>query len=378
MNFKKYTKKVGLTVGEKEKIRGVILQFISQNKFVRNDSIIRHKYWRERNIFLLILNSKPMIASLIAAVLIAFSGGAAAAAENTVPGDLLYPVKLKINEEVRSILSLNPEAKIAWDTRRAERRLEETEKLAKANKLTTSTAVMLAEKFKDFSEKANARLEKLQSNGQLTDEQIEKLKENFEVSIKAHEEALSRIQERTEEKTKLKAIIDSVRDQASSTIRERVEKEIKLMEENSTSTLKIVAENRKNAANNKISEVENFINQSTEKVSAENKAEALNKLTIAKNDILEGDKLYNEEKYGEAIIKYSEAHRDAQEAKKYLTGHFRLEAKINTTSTVASGTIQTSTPNNINRENMRILEQRIRGEIQELKDSLRLNRANGK
>jgi len=285
---------------------------------------------------------------------------------------------LKINEEVRTALSLSPEAKITWDARRAERRLEETEKLAKTNRLTTSTAEMLAEKFKDFSEKVDARLEKLQSSGQLTDEQIEKLKENFEVSIKAHEEALSRIQERTEEKTKLKTIIDSIRDEASSTIRERVEKEIKLMEENNTSTLKTVAENRKNAANNKISEVENFINQSTKKVSAENKVEALNKLSIAKNDITEGDKLYSETKYGEAIIKYSEAHRDAQEAKKYMTAYFHLETRINTTSTVVSGTTQTTTINNIGRENMRMLEQKIRGEVQELRESLRTNRTNSR
>ena len=99
MNFKKYTKKVGLTDLEKKNMRSVIYSFIAKQQPVRKPFFNRHINWRgEKNFFLLILNSKPMIALIIAAVLIAFSGGTAAAAENTVPGDLLYPVKVKINE----------------------------------------------------------------------------------------------------------------------------------------------------------------------------------------------------------------------------------------------------------------------------------------
>lgn len=373
MNFKKYTKKVGLTDLEKKNMRSAIYSFVTKQQPVRKPFFNRHINWRgEKNFFLLILNSKPMIASIIAAVLIAFSGGTAAAAENTVPGDLLYPVKVKINEEVRSALALTSEAKINWENRRAERRLEETEKLAGENKLTTTTATMLAEKFQEFADKADDRLEKLQASGKLTDEQIEKIKENFEVAVKAHEEVLTRIQDKEITKPELRGILEQLRNQASSTIRARVEKENRLLEDNSTTTLKTVAENRKNAANNKIAEVDKFISANAEKVSATNKEQATKKLNEARAQITAGDTLYTAEKYGEAIVEYSSAHRTAQEAKMYMTNRFNLEHGPTTTTT--------GTPklNNIEKqvgkaikENIQTLEQKIRAEVREAREGLR-------
>lgn len=274
-----------------------------------------------------------MIATLIVAILLAFGGGTAAAAENTLPGDLLYPIKVKVNEEVRAALAVTSEAKVAWDARRAERRLEEVEKLAEGGQLTTSTSQMLAGKFKEFSDKADARLEKLQTSGKLSEEQAQKLKENFEVAIKAHNEVLSRLQEKELEKGKLKSLVDSLRGQVSSTMKDRLEYEWELLKNNASTTLKTAAENRKNAAQNKISEVEKFIANNENKVSAENKAEAMKKLEEAKKVVAEGDQKYIEGKYGEAIIKYSEAHRQVQEAKMYMTKRFHLEKKVNTTPT---------------------------------------------
>lgn len=370
MNFKKYTKKVGLTKQEKNDLYNNIATFVTNNPLITNSLSSRQSRWEQKNIFLLIFNSKPMIASLIAAILIALSGGTAAAAENTVPGDLLYPVKININEEVRSALSLTPQSKVNWDNRRAERRLEETEKLANENKLTTTTSNMLAEKFEEFSNKASVRIEKLQANGKLTAEQVQNIKENFEVAIKAHDEVLSRIQEREQEKTKLDPIINSLHNQASSTIKERIKNELRLVEENSSSTLKIVAENRKNAANNKISEVEKFITENTDKTSAENKTMATKKLDESRALIVSGDTLYNENKYGEAIIKYTDAHRTAQEAKKYISSSFRLEKRIDVVTSTPTNTSSTPTQQKFNKERVQNIEQHIREEIQTAKDKL--------
>lgn len=58
------------------------------------------------------------------------SGSVSFAAENTVPGDVLYPVKVHVNETVRGAVAVTPQAKAQWDVRLVERRLEEVEKLA--------------------------------------------------------------------------------------------------------------------------------------------------------------------------------------------------------------------------------------------------------
>ncbi len=377
MKLFRQIRKIILSKPEKEDIRGVLLSFIKENP-VRNYTDNRHKV--EKVPFLqLFFNHKPMVVTLIAAILIAFGGGTAAAAENTLPGDWLYPVKVNINEEVRAVLTASAEAKVAWDARRAERRLEEAEKLAQNGKLTTSTSRMLADKFEGFSNKANVRLEKLQTAGKLTEEQVEELKENFEVAIKAHDEVLSRIQDKAQEKEELKAVVESLREQASSTIKSRLEHEWKLLKDNtSSSTLKIAAENRKNAAQNKIAEVEKFIGNNFDKVSEDNKAEASKKLTEAKNIVVEGDKAYRETKYGEAIIKYSEAHRKAQEAQMYMTARFRLERKVEATSSTpvvfATGSLQFNNEKRQEvwdtRENLREVEQKLREEVKQAKEKI--------
>lgn len=57
-------------------------------------------------------------------------------AEQAVPGDLLYPMKVQINEEVRSTLTFSSQDKIKWETTRIERRLAEARLLESQGKLT--------------------------------------------------------------------------------------------------------------------------------------------------------------------------------------------------------------------------------------------------
>lgn len=57
-------------------------------------------------------------------------------AEQTVPGDGLYAVKVRFNEEVRSSLTIGSYEKVAWETERLNRRIEEAQLLSSEGKLT--------------------------------------------------------------------------------------------------------------------------------------------------------------------------------------------------------------------------------------------------
>lgn len=57
-------------------------------------------------------------------------------AERAVPGDVLYPIKVQVNEEIRSSLTSDGYEKIAWETERLERRISEARLLAKEGRLT--------------------------------------------------------------------------------------------------------------------------------------------------------------------------------------------------------------------------------------------------
>lgn len=75
-------------------------------------------------------------------------------AERSVPGDMLYPVKTNITEEVRAGLTLSPYAKVEWETQRLERRLAEARLLANEGKLTPEAEAQVAEAVKVHSDAA--------------------------------------------------------------------------------------------------------------------------------------------------------------------------------------------------------------------------------
>lgn len=77
-------------------------------------------------------------------------------AEQAVPGDVLYPVKVRFNEEVRSTLSLSPYQQVAWETERLERRLAEARVLASEGKLTPEVEAQVANAVREHSDAAQA------------------------------------------------------------------------------------------------------------------------------------------------------------------------------------------------------------------------------
>lgn len=79
-------------------------------------------------------------------------------AEYTKPGDTLYPVKVRFNEEVRSSLTLNQYDKIEWETKRIERRISEARLLAEEGKLTSAVEAEVAVAVKEHSDTAKAQI----------------------------------------------------------------------------------------------------------------------------------------------------------------------------------------------------------------------------
>lgn len=82
---------------------------------------------------LFVSHRKALMGAGMALVVLVVSSGVAVASENTIPGDALYPIKVRVTEEFRSTVARTPAAKAAWEARRIERRLLEAEKLLQKN-----------------------------------------------------------------------------------------------------------------------------------------------------------------------------------------------------------------------------------------------------
>src|SRR3989344_5153410 len=137
--FKKEAEKIRLTAREREAIRHVLLREIQGHVPVKSPVRVAPSS---------VLFVTPRLVSSFAFLLIIFVGGSAAyAAEGAVPGDLLYPIKVGVNERVTEALARSPEARADWHARAAERRMEEAEVLSVRGPLTTSIKAQLEERF---------------------------------------------------------------------------------------------------------------------------------------------------------------------------------------------------------------------------------------
>lgn len=109
-------------------------------------------------------NTKPMTALFVALALV-FTGGVSYAAEGSVPGDFLYPVKVGINEEVRSAIAVSAESEAEVSAHLAAERLEEAEKLSARGELSAETAADLSARFSQHYKNAVNNVSTVRAEG---------------------------------------------------------------------------------------------------------------------------------------------------------------------------------------------------------------------
>lgn len=98
----------------------------------------------------------PVMAAVLIVVL---GGGTAYAAQGALPGDLLYPVKISVNERVELALATTPEAKAQAEAKLAERRVAEAEELDATGRLDADITTQLEQAFSEHAERAIALAE---------------------------------------------------------------------------------------------------------------------------------------------------------------------------------------------------------------------------
>lgn len=95
------------------------------------------------------------------AVALGSVSGVTLAAEDTVPGDSMYAIKVHVSEPLSTLAALTPSAKAAVATTHAERRLMEAEILAARGSLDIAVAEDLSERFTESAEVATDHIKGL-------------------------------------------------------------------------------------------------------------------------------------------------------------------------------------------------------------------------
>lgn len=109
--------------------------------------------------------------------------GTVSAAAGALPGDVLYPVKLSINEKVEMALQADGASKVALEARLAERRVEEAQSLAVQGRLDAKAADTLAASFDVHAQNAQDLADALEGDEPGISEQV---KTKLSASLAVH------------------------------------------------------------------------------------------------------------------------------------------------------------------------------------------------
>ncbi len=142
-------------------------------------------------------------------LIVAIAGtGISYAAEQSVPGDLLYPVKVEVNERVVASFIRDPEEQVRWLARRAERRLEEAERLVENSALTDDREVQIAAAFAAHAKEIDDRVTTLLTAKKPVE--AAQISMDFSASLGAHSSLLQRIGARNDRS--LEKLMEKLRD----------------------------------------------------------------------------------------------------------------------------------------------------------------------
>ena len=164
--FKKKSDSIRMRASERRELRARIVSYMEYHPVVDATSATKRK--RAEGIisepFKAILINMTYVRSFAGVFALFLVVGVPFIAERSVPGDILYPVKIQFNEEVRSTLSLSPYAKVEWETQRLERRIAEARLLADEGKLTQAIEAEVAQAVKDHTTAAQKGIETMRES----------------------------------------------------------------------------------------------------------------------------------------------------------------------------------------------------------------------
>lgn len=291
---------------------------------------------------------------IILIVIILAGGGVSFAAENALPGDSLYALKLDVNERVRGWAALSPEAEANWQVRRAERRLDEAVVLAANGKLNAEAAAQVQANFEDHVQAVARNI--LALNADEGFQAAAGVTSDFETSLEAHEKIFRGIQSKNEiaaeaklqamfaadttagdKDTEIAKFISKLKTRSKSVAKTRVDIEARIAGQ-AKADVQVAAQARHKEAEKKLAEAVEHVKKMKQMLGANAVVQAEARLELARQAVLEGKAKLEAGFYAEAFSFFQKAHRIAQEAKLLIEAQrkFKIDIRLNSSAAVTA------------------------------------------
>lgn len=323
-NLTDVAKRVRLTEEEHASIRRVLLTYTLEHPKLEKEysPYARLMSWD--------VIRRPLPAAVFASLIILVSGGGVSfAAEQALPGDPLYPVKVSVNENVRLFLATTDEAKAVVETDRATRRLEEAEELVKCSGFDMNTRSEVEREFEVQTERLKSRITVLKDMGKA--DAAEEVSLNFEAALQAHGEILTNLSvtassTKSEKQNEIESLRKKVTIQKQDSVSERSEDEQKRsvnINESRDAALRGMR-----AALKKIEEVKGFVRLRSSALGKNAVAGADSRFSLALRTVSEGEAKFKFGSYAEALRLFQRAYRLTEEIKPLVNARQNLKIDV--------------------------------------------------
>lgn len=312
----KTLKQVSLRDDEKNALRENLISFMKAET-VRNPGEERPSF---RSQLLTLISFRNMGIAL--SIMLLLGGGVTFAAENSLPGELFYPIK-GFNEQARVAFALSEETKAEFESKFASRRLEEAEELLAKGELSAEEKADLEARFDAHAERVNKHIAKLREKKNF--EVAAEISSELESSLMAHSRVLSRLAERGDASgSDLISANVQLKGDAFADLRRGLQMEITA---GANADLEVSVTQKLQSVIHKIGEVRDFVDAKADKVGAEVMVEADLKIKAAEEKVAEARVKIEAKSFKEAFQGLQEAHRLAQEAKLLVAVSANFEAR---------------------------------------------------
>jgi hypothetical protein len=290
-------------------------------------------------------NLSPKLMPFMAAFLsLLLAGGSVSyAAEGSLPGDTLYPVKVRVNEEVRAALTLDAEAKAEWEASRAERRLAEATALMEAKVATPEALDRIEENFAKHEERVEATIAIIEEKK--GPEAAARISSHLEASLAAHKTILEKFSGEDDadvsaesdvavvtnglpqSSARILAKVEKAKEKAKS-VRERTEKEV--TDEHAAKRAGELADVKLRVTLEIATKLEARLDGNEEGIGARVLLSLDESIVAAERLIATGDAALAEGRYNDAFRAYNEAVRELRGAEIFAQGDFAVakETKV--------------------------------------------------
>ncbi|MEK7614874.1 MAG: hypothetical protein AAB431_00625 [Patescibacteria group bacterium] len=202
-------RKIHLQPKTKEAIHGRLLVFLEENPLQKTVNLkTENQRWYSGMFFPAFQRlSIPLFVAFL--VFVVAGGGTVLAAEGAIPGDVLYPVKIHINEAARAAFVFDEKSSANLDIQQTQRRMNEAEKLETKGQLNPQVQKKISREVENHVKRVDAAVIKLEAKGNTRAaaevrlelrEYLEKTSEKFSaLGIQIKEEKEER-EERVDEK----------------------------------------------------------------------------------------------------------------------------------------------------------------------------------